>query len=244
MRTPAARAPARSALMLCAAFAAIAFAVPAWPQAAPEPASRNTLADIQAEAQREVQNDTLNATLYLEQNDTDPARLADAGNRIVDAALILAREFRSVHTRSGNSQTWPVYDRNQKLTGWRGRAELRLDSKDFQAAAALIAKLQGSLQLGQVNFTISPELRRQVENEIISEAIAAFRARAQIVGQALGAKSWRIRRMSVNSGGGTVAMRSLASPRQLGAEAAVTPQQFEGGMSQITVNVGGTIEIE
>lgn len=238
------RGLAQSALILCTAAAAIASAGPAWSQVALEPASRNNLVDIQAEAQREVQNDTLNATLYLEQNDTDPARLANTGNKTVNEALALAREFRTVRARSGNSQTWPVYDRTQKLTGWRGRAELRLDSKDFQAAAGLIAKLQGSMQLGQVGFTISPDLRRQIENEIIGEAIAAFRGRAQIVAQSLAAKSWRIRRMSVNTGGGVVMMRSLSSPRQLGAEAAVTPQQFEGGVSQITVNVGGTIEIE
>jgi predicted secreted protein len=242
------RASTHPALVRAAAVAAIAFAaafaVPARSQQPLEPVSRNNLVDIQAEAQREVQNDTLNAILYLEQNDSDPARLANAGNRIVNEALALAREARGVRARSGNSQTWPVYDRTQKLIGWRGRVELRLDSKDFQAAAALIAKLQGKMQLGQVSFIVSPDLRREVENEIIGEAIAAFRGRAQIVGQALGAKSWRIRRMSVNTGGGMVPMRALASSRQLGAEAAVTPQQFEGGVSQITVNVGGTVEIE
>ncbi len=104
--------------------------------------------ELQAEAQREVQNDLLNATLFIELNDASPAALANAVNKSVNDALRIARDYKSVRVRSGNNQTMPVYAKGNVLQGWRGRAEIRLESRDFEAASALIGKLQAGMQLG------------------------------------------------------------------------------------------------
>ena len=151
------------------------------------PERYNTV-ELQAEAQREVANDTLTATLYAEASDASAAQVATALNRALNEALRLAGEVKAVRARSGNNQTYPVYDRAQKLTGWRGRAEIRIESRDFQAAAALVGRLQASLQLASMQFSISTEARKAVENELVTEAIGAFRARADIVRQALAGK--------------------------------------------------------
>ena len=98
--------------------------------------------ELQAEAQREVQNDLLNATLFIELNDASPAALANAVNKSVNDALRIARDYKNVRVRSGNNQTMPVYAKGNVLQGWRGRAEIRLESRDFEAASALIGKLQ------------------------------------------------------------------------------------------------------
>ena len=201
--------------------------------------------ELQAEATREVQNDLMNASLYVELNDANPAPLASALNRSTNEALKIANAEKAVRARSGGNQTYPVYDRNNKITGWRGRSELRLESKDFQALGALIGKLQGSMQLAGVAFQVSPELRRQTENELIAEAIGAFRTRADIARQALGGKAIKIRRIAVATAGGAppprpmVAMR--AQPQMASAEVAPA---FEGGTSQVQVSVSGTIEAE
>ena len=130
--------------------------------------------ELQAEAQREVQNDLLNAVLYVELNDASPAALANAVNKSVNEALRIAKEYKTVRVRSGNNQSYPLYAKGNVLQGWRSRAEVRLESRDFEAASALIGKLQASMQLGNLSFSVSPEMRRSVENELIAEAIAAF----------------------------------------------------------------------
>ena len=209
--------------------------------AQPEAARYNTV-DLQADAQREVGNDTLNAVLFAEMNDADAAKLADSLNRATAEALVAAQEFKSVRLRSGNNQTYPVYDRAQRLTGWRARAELRLESKDFQAAAALIGRLQSRMQLGQIGFSVSAEVRRASEDEIISEAIKAFRARADIVQTSLGGRSYKILRLRINTGGGFVPRPLVA--RAMAQSDAVAAPPLEGGVSQITVSVSGTIEVE
>ena len=199
--------------------------------------------DLQAEAHREVSNDTLSAVLFAELNEADASRLASALNRKVNEALEAAVEFKAVRVRSGNNQTYPVYDRQQRLTGWRGRAELRLESRDFQAAAALIGKLQAGMQLGQIQFSASPDLRRTAEDELITEAIRAFRARADIARTAMGGRAYKIRRITINTGGGFVPPRPMIARAAAAAEA-VPPPQLEGGASQITVGVSGTIVVE
>ena len=209
---------------------------------AAEPQPHYNVVELQAEAQRELPNDTLTATLYAEFNDADPAALADALNKSNNDALRIAREFSDVRARSGNNQTYPVYAKGNVLQGWRGRAEIRLESKDFASVSRLIGKLQAHMRLGGIAFSVSPETRRQAENALIAEAIAAFKARADIVRTALGGRSYKIQRLNVSSG--YTPPPRYAATRMLAAAAAepVAPE-LEGGTSAVKIVVGGTIEV-
>ncbi len=200
--------------------------------------------DLQAEVSREVPNDLMNASLYAEVSDPSAPKVAGELNRLATDALRTAGEFKSVKARSGFTQTYPVYDRQNKLAGWRGRTEIRLESKDTQAMAALIGRLQSSLQLGGVSFSVSPELRRQVENELITEGVAAFRARADIAAKALGGRGYKIRRIGLNTGGFAPGPRPLARSAMAPAAAEVAPPAFEAGTSQVNVVASGTVEVE
>jgi predicted secreted protein len=225
--------------VIFAAMLAFGFAATAQAQ----PADKGSSIEFQAEAQREVANDTLFATLYSELSDANSAQLANTLNRTLAEALKSAAEFKTVRARSGGNQTYPVYDRQNKLTGWRGRAEIRIDSKDFAAAATLIGKLQAGMQLAGVSFAVSSELRRQTENELITEAVAAFRARADIVRQSLSARSYKIRRIALNTGGFAPQPRPYMAARAL-SSAEVAPPPLEGGQSTVTVSASGAIEVE
>jgi len=239
------------ALLLGALLSAL-YGAPAAAQGGPErraevregrvPDSR-TVIELQAEAQREIANDTLTAVFYVEASEPQAAQVADTLNRTLNQALAAAKDVKAVKARSGNSQTYPVYDRSQRLTGWRGRAEMRVDTRDFAAGSALIAKLQSLLQLSSLSFSVSPEARRAAENELIPEAVTAFRARADIVKQALAAREYRIRRMAVSSGGAP-APRPMMMRAMAGASADVAAPQLEAGLSQVSVSVSGAIELD
>ena len=224
--------------------ACIAFACVATAHAQPAEPVRYNQVELQAEASREVQNDLMNASLYAEFSDAVAARVADQLNRASADALKAAGEFPAVKARSGSNHTYPTYDRAGKATGWRGRAELRLESKDSRAMAALIGKLQSTMQLGGVSFSVSPELRRQAENELISEAVAAFRARADIAAKAIGGRSYKIRRIGLNTGGMQPSPRPMAA-RALSAQSAeVSTPVFEAGTSIVNVVANGMVEVE
>jgi len=213
----------------------------AWAQA-PE-ASRFNQVELQAEASREVQNDLMHATLYAEVSDPSAARVADQLNRVTADALKTAATVAAVKARSGSAQTYPVYDRAGKLTSWRGRSEIRLEAKDTGAMAGLIGRLQSSMQLSGVTFSVSPELRRQAENELINEAVAAFKARADIAAKAIGGRSYKIRRVGLNTAG-MQPPRPMAMRAMQAQAAEVSTPSFEAGTSMITVTASGTVEVE
>jgi predicted secreted protein len=224
---------------------ALATSLAVAPVSAQQPAEpRFNQVELQAEVSREVQNDLMTASMHVEANDPSAAQVASQLNRVTAEALKVAAEFKSVKTRSGFTHTYPVYDRNQKFVGWRGRSEIRLESKDLQAMANLIGKLQSSMQLGSVAFTVSPELRRQTENEMIAEGVAAFRSRADIARNTLGGKSYKIRRVAINTGGMIPGPRPMMAQRAQAASVEAPPPNFEGGTSTVQVIVNGTVEVE
>lgn len=212
------------------------------PAASVEPAPRYNTVELQAEAQREVQNDLLNASLFVELNDASPAVLADAINKRVNEALRVAKDAKDVTVRSGKNQTYPVYTKGNQLQGWRGRAEIRIESRNFEAASGLIGRLQAGMQLGNLNFSVSPEARRAAENELIAEAIAAFKARAEIVKTALAGRGYKLQRLNVASGHSgpppRLAMARMAAPAQ-----EVAAPSLEAGVSLLTVTANGAIEV-
>ena len=210
---------------------------------AAEDAPAYNLVELQAEAQRELPNDTLNASLYVELNDADPAALADKVNKITNESLRAARRFDRVRLTSGNNHTYPVYDKGRVLQGWRARAELKLESKDFAAASRLIGELQAKLQLANTSFSVSPEARRLATDELIAEAIAAFRARAEVVRASLAGRGYKIRRLNLGTGYRVPAPRFAAARALSAAAPAVAAPEFESGVSTVTVTASGTIEV-
>jgi predicted secreted protein len=200
---------------------------------------------LNAEASREIDNDLLTATLFVEQSDQDPARLADQVNRKLNAALALGKNYKTVTLRSGNRVTYPLYVKNRS-DGWRTRAELVLESRDFVAAGKLIGELQGQLQLTGVHFAVSSEARAKAQNELIGEAIAAFRTRADLAAKGFGATSWKLVQTSI----GTDDLQPmpmykgmLAAARMDAAGEVATPE-MAAGASRLRVVVSGSIELQ
>ena len=218
---------AMSATMACAADTA--------------PVRYNTVT-LQAEVQREVANDLLNATLYVEVNDASAAAVANIVNKRVNEALRVAKEHKGVRVRSGNNQAYPVYSRTNQLQGWRGRAEIRIESRDFEAASSLIGKLQSGMQLAGMSFSVSPESRRAAEDELAVEAIAAFKARADILRKALGGRGYKLQNVNVASGYNAQPPR-FAMARAVASSQEVAAPNLEAGVTQITVTANGAIEV-
>jgi predicted secreted protein len=193
--------------------------------------------DFSSKAEQQVANDLMTATLSIEVNDARPDRVAQQINTTLNAALKTAAAFNGIKAFSGSQHTYPVYGKNNhKLEGWRGHAEIRLESRDFGKMGELIAQLQQKMQLQGVQFSISTETRQKVEDALITRAIAAFKQRAKTVTSAMGGVGYKIIHLSINSGGYPRPMLAMA-------KAAVPTPQFAGGESSMSVQVSGTIEV-
>ncbi|MEK7740144.1 MAG: SIMPL domain-containing protein, partial [Pseudomonadota bacterium] len=151
------------------------------------------IVNVQADATRQVSNDEMHAVLFIEKNNKQPAELSSQITQLMNQAISISKKYPQVKVETGSQTTYPVYDNdNQKLKEWRGRAEIQIESKDFKAASQLINELQTSFQTQSINFTVSDEQRKKVENELMVEASKNFQQRAQILTQAWNKSSYNL----------------------------------------------------
>lgn len=202
---------------------------------------------LRAEASQEVPRDLMIVTLYTEAQNTDSAKLAAEVTTIMNKAIGEAKQAKAVTLRLGNRNSYPIYDnKTQKITGWRERAELRLESTDFAALSKLTGDLMQTLKMGNMQFTVGNHTRKTSEDALLKEAVNAFKARAQLATDALGGKGYKIVNLNLNSNGypqpymRSEMMMKAASPAM---DSAPTPE-VEAGTSEISMSADGVIEIQ
>ena len=204
------------------------------------------IVNIQAEASRDVSNDEMHAVLYIEQSNKQPANLATQINQLMNKALASSKKYPNVKVTTGSQNTYPIYDNeNRKLKEWRGRAEIRLESSDFQAASQLISELQQDFQTQSINFTVSEQQRKKVENELLVEASKNFQQRAQTIANAWNKTNYSLVNLNLNTNTQyprAPLMMSVASAK-FSADA-IPEQNVSGGESKISVNANGTIQFK
>jgi predicted secreted protein len=225
------------ALLLGAALIGTAPLHAAEPDAAPQA----TTVELSAEASQSAPNDLATAVLYAERNGPNPAAVAREVNRDIAAALEIARARADIRVQSGNTSTWPVYaqDGKGRITAWRMRSEIQLESRNLAAMSELVGELQSSLALGHIAMQPAPETRRKAVDEATVGALRAFEQRAALIAGALG-KKHRIAHLAIGDSGFQPPMPRMRAAA-MAAEVASAP--LEGGESQVSVHVSGRIEL-
>ncbi|ENW94524.1 MULTISPECIES: SIMPL domain-containing protein [unclassified Acinetobacter] len=204
------------------------------------------IVNIQADASRQVANDEMRAVLYIEKSHKQPAELSNQINQLMNQAQAISRKYTQVKVETGAQSTYPVYDNDsRKLKEWRGRAEIQIESKDFKAASQLISELQQNFQTQSINFTVSDEQRKKVENELMIEASKSFQQRAQAISQAWNKAQYNLVNLNLNTSNyfPQPIMRG-AMPKFAAMAEAAPAQDMAAGESKIIVNANGTIQFK
>ncbi|MGO2201291.1 SIMPL domain-containing protein [Pseudomonas helleri] len=202
---------------------------------------------LRAEASQEVPRDLMIVTLYTEAQNTDSAKLAAEITTAMNKAIGQAKQAKDVTMRQDNRNSYPIYDnKTQKITGWRERAELRLESTDFAALSKLTGELMQTLKMGNMQFTVANATRKTSEDALLKDAVNAFKARAQLATDALGGKGYKIVNLNLNSNGYPQPyMRSAMMMKAAGEamDSAPTPE-VEAGTSEVSMSADGVIEVQ
>lgn len=200
---------------------------------------------VQADATRQVSNDEMNATLYIEKTNKQPAELANQINQMMTQGIASAKKYSQVQVKTGTQRTYPIYDNDsRKLKEWRARAEIQLNSKDFKAMSQLISELQQNFQTADISFSISDEQRKRVENELLVDASKNFQQRAQALTQAWHKTSYELVNLNIDTNNDypAPAMNFMMAKARI-ADAPAT-QEVSGGESKITVHANGSIQLK
>ena len=188
----------RALALLTALALAVPAALPAAAQTAPSrDADGFTTLVLSESAQRDVRRDRVRVSLRAEEVGADPAAVQAAINRRMTAALERARGVATVRVETGGY--WVGEERREGAPArWRGNQTLTLVATDPAPALALAGELQqaGMLAAG-IGWDLTPDAQRKVEDELVTEALARLRARADMVAREMNLVVARIGRMWV-----------------------------------------------
>lgn len=199
---------------------------------------------LQAQAKEEAPQDEIRIVLFHEKQGDDPASLTAILKQKVDQALRIAKTKNKVFVQTGLFKVYPLTDRDGRIKGWRGRAELLLESHEFATAARLAGQLSPLMQVSDVRFSLSTEALHQVEDRLSDQAITAFNAQAQRATAAFGYKSYVVLEASLHKNGLNVPQpvnvmmtSSIRGDDQLDIPVAA-------GKTTVTVSVSGSIRMK
>ena len=212
-----------------------------WPSAQADEPSYNRIS-LNAEVSREVPYDLMQVTLYSEAQHSDPAALSAQISSALNQALESARRVSGVQVSLGSRSSYPVYDKDGKqIIGWRERGELRLQGADFSALSKLTGQLLAHLKMGSMSFSLADSTRKSCEDELLKQAVLAFKARAALISQALGASDYKLVNLNLSSGYNPpprMAMKAMAMSADSPAP------EIEAGNAKVSINAEGSIEVQ
>ncbi|NOX76725.1 MAG: SIMPL domain-containing protein [Gammaproteobacteria bacterium] len=194
-----------------------------------------------ATASDSVDNDILETTLSVYREGNNPSVLSEEVNSAIQWAVGEAKKISGVTVQTMGYRTYPVYQQ-QRLSAWRVRQSLRLESKDTAALSQLIGQLQERLAVEQVRYRISAQRRNAVEESLIAEAITLFEQRAKLVAKQMGRRRYRVVQMNINTSGAP--MQRMARAEISMMTDVRTPPKFEAGAQTVMVSINGTIELQ
>jgi predicted secreted protein len=198
--------------------------------------------NLSASASMEVENDTLIAILYAQKEGSDLGSLTNSINQQISAALKQAKQSDDIKVQTLGYQTSPIYQQT-RLSGWRVKQSIRLESRQSEKLSQLISQLQTSLALESISYAVSTERQKEIEEQLIGEAIGEFQHRARMVTNKLGHKTYRLVDLSINTSGQPIRpMRMRAS--MMSMERAVAAPALEAGTQTLEVSVNGRIELQ
>ncbi|MEE9343047.1 MAG: SIMPL domain-containing protein [Gammaproteobacteria bacterium] len=197
--------------------------------------------NFQIDVDQEVENDQINATLSINENNKNPARLADEINQAMSWAMKIAKKADGVKVKSGSYQTYPVYDK-KRITSWRGRQDLQLEASEVSQLSELVGTLQERLQVQSMRFSVSRQRQREVQEKLTEKALSAFKDRAQLIAKSLDSRGYDIETISVQTSGQQHMPRMRMESMSYDAQAKSAPA-MEAGTSKVQVIVSGAIKL-
>jgi len=149
-----------------------------------------------------------------------------------------------MEVRTGRFGLNPRYDRDGKITGWRGTAELILTGRDL----ALIGETAGkvtTMMVSSTQFGLSPEQAQMAQSQAQSQAIEAYRHNATAIAKGFGYKAYSLVEVNV-SNHNEVMIRERPMMMAKAAMASMADQAVpvEAGLTNVTVTVSGSVQLQ
>ncbi len=197
--------------------------------------------NLQAQSERDIPNDQLIVLLSVEEEGKEAAKIANKINQDMKWALNKLEKHNDIESRTQAYNTYPIYDK-RTVIAWRAIQQLEIKSTNITLLSEVIGKLQERLQVKSMRFSPTRGTRAQYENELIEEAMIAFKQRIEVIKKHMDEKNVRIINVHVNTGGGH--SRPVYAENRMMAMDSMTKSApaVEAGTSKLTVTINGSVQ--
>ena len=220
-----------------------AFAVTGWASAQTLPQPQGVLT-LTASATVEVPRDLLSITFSTSRDGPDAGVVQAALRQALDAALAEARGSAKpgqVDVQAGNFSIYPRHGDKGAITGWVGSAEMTVQGRDMTTIAQLAGRIR-TMTIARVGYALSREAREQVEADVVGQAIARYRAKAQATSREFGFSGYAIREVNVSTDEPPPHMPAVAMMAKRDMAADALP--VEPGRGTVTATVSGSVQMK
>jgi predicted secreted protein len=199
---------------------------------------------VSATAYRDVVQDRITVTLYAERESPQPAAGQAQVSELLGPVIARLKARDGLEVRTSGYRTDPVWQQS-RIVGWRTRGSIQVSAPPSEDFNRLIGELAATLNVESVTSWLSREAQLAVERELIAEAVAAFRAKADTASRALGFTDYTVRDVSIDTPGSVSPepMPRAMMSRAVSADAAPVPLPAAEGKTTVTVTVSGRVAL-
>jgi predicted secreted protein len=206
------------------------------------PDSQPTTASVNAHVSVEVPQDLARASLYVEQTGADRAAIVSDVNGVLQRALSTAKA-KGVTAKTAGYRSYLLYDKNQHVSGYRVRADIALESKDFEAFSKALTSLSTSVSIQDVGYAVSDDALKAVKSKLLTDVAAEFRSEAGSITHAFGFNAYDIKDLNVNYDTGLRAPVMMKAMAMAAPAAPMVPMSVEPGTATVSANANGSIAL-
>lgn len=225
-------------LLLFILFTMLAFSK-AWAQTDPLPAGHQV--NFSFEQTTKLENDTLQMRFAAIQDGDTSKQVSLEINRQMQQAkqLLQAMPLESVQT--GNYRVIPIYDKDRKLSHWRGQQTLTLTAQTNVDLTPMLNKLQSLLAFQSMQFTLSSNKRQLAEKSLLNTALQGYQAKASAIAKSFGHPTYRLLETSITPNFSAPIMRHNTPLTAQARAASIEAPLQEKGHSEIHIRIQGTL---
>lgn len=195
---------------------------------------------LSATAQGQVENNLLRVVFYSQSEQKSASAAANTVNATMQKVDDMLKGDDKLRKQSLDYTTQPVYDK-KTIIAWQVRQSLLIESEAIAHLADRMGQLQSLVDVQSVTFDVTDYEKRVKEDELIRQALENFHSRAELISRQLGANSYKIVQINVDSLGQVYQPQRAMKAYSMADE--VAPPSLEAGKQTLTVNASGEIEL-
>lgn len=199
---------------------------------------------IDGTSSREMANDVVSITFHAMKTGKDASVVQTDLRTAVHEALETIRPHLvqdEVDVTTDYFKVEPTYGKSGKMDGYAGNATVTIKGTDTAKIAQLASDVK-TMMVSSSRNSMSRKLRLSVEAELMEEAIADFRQKADAVTAAFGYKTWTIGSVHVSTSADRYGSGMSGKVMALGGSAMESaPMSIESGKSNMSGSVRGSI---